>query len=1219
MKAPNNSIRLLAVLFTIAFSTLLVRASDNVTASELYSFPIGPTAPYGSLIAGDDGAFYGVSGGGSNELGTIFKLTTNGIITTVVEFNGTNGGGTVSLTKAPDGTFFGTTSTGGTNSLWLRRYGTIFKLHADGSLTNIYTFSGSQQGRYPNGVLLASDGNLYGTTQYGGQSSDGTVFQLTPDGQLTTLLTFRGTNGSNPISTLIEGSDGLLYGTTSYGGTNNRGTLFRISKTGTHEVLFHFNGINGAFPEFPLVEGDDGQFYGITARGGTNWSDIGYTVTYGTIFKIASTGQFTKLLDLTASPHGPFIKAPTGVMFAVFGSWYAGGVYSFTTNGNFQLFASLNSLQAGPSGGLLADKGDFYGLCSFGGIGGGIAYKVTTNAVTRVASFDTYDYPSPVCEGSDGYLYGTTQKGGANGESTIFKLTSAGEYATLATFSADEIVSQGLTEGADGCLYGFVSDPSFGQRAFKVTKDGIVTRFLTSPFYFEGSSLVLGNDGLLYGATYEGVFRLTANGSREAVASLPYETFGSSFGQLMQAKDGTFYGFSHYGGSTNNHGVFFKVTTNGIATRLTAFVEPFGWFFDELVEGPDGCFYGFTDHSVFKLTTSGVLSTLASSEYYLRLSGALVPGSDGNLYASDWSGELQQVTLDGVVTEAFNFGLLTSSSMQLSSAKNGDIYGSRSSGGSRGGGSIVRFIIAQLAPTIVTEPQNVTAAQGTNVVFAVEATGTQPLAYQWQKDGTIIPGATSSKLVLPSVQIDDVGDYKVVVTNYLGSVISSNATLSVFVPAVPPAPTSLVATTLTAHAISLRWQSAGTNVSSFIVWRGPSPTSTSLKVATVGPAARAFTNYNLAPATTYYYRVQAVNWVGPSSKSGAAVAQTFELPPIAPASVTTVPLGPNRVSVSWEIRSTNANWFRVLRSFATEGPYSTLAVLGANALSYVDSTPHSGLTYYYVVSAMNSAGSASSLPAAATLPVGLRDNLVWQNTNGQFVVWVMKGTNFVRYSNMTTGPAAATGWRVAAFGDINRDSHTDLIWQKQNGELMAWLMNGTSRARSVSLGLGPASDTHWSIIGAADFTGDRKNDLLWRNDHGAIACWTMDDTSYVRYFPLPTGPTLGSGWMISGVPDIDRNGKADILWVKTNGMTTAWLMDRTNYLSTATLADGFAADAGWRLSAVVDLNSDGSSDFVWANTNGRVTAMLMNRTNYVHSVALRTNTALNGWRLIGPR
>src|SRR5579871_1652313 len=135
------------------------------------------------------------------------------------------------------------------------------------TLNVLYNFSSATTGGtdpFAESLIQASDGNFYGTAEYGGDFNGfGTVFKITPQGVFTSLLTFDNTHGAFPIGGVIQGRDGNFYGTTSGGGSGlgTAGTVFKITPAGTLTTLYNFNfaGINGAWPWAGLVQGSDGN------------------------------------------------------------------------------------------------------------------------------------------------------------------------------------------------------------------------------------------------------------------------------------------------------------------------------------------------------------------------------------------------------------------------------------------------------------------------------------------------------------------------------------------------------------------------------------------------------------------------------------------------------------------------------------------------------------------------------------------------------------------------------------------------------------------------------------------------------------------------------------------------------------------------------------------------------------------------------------------------
>ena len=266
--------------------------SPNGSEATVCSFGSGPydrINPNAGLVLGSDGNFYGTTyQGGTNNKGTVFRVSLNSSRTNLYSFGSyPHDGATPSyaaLVQGNDGNFYGTTLYGGTNNA-----GTIFRISPSGSYTNLYSFGGypTDGGTPEAGLVQGSDGNFYGTTASGGvaANNDGTIFRISPSGSYTILYSFVGYlnyDGVTPWAGLVQGSDGNFYGTTLYGGTNDQGTVFQISPSGSYTNLYSFVGYptDGGYPATGngLVQGSDGSFYGTTSEGGTN--------SFGAVFKL---------------------------------------------------------------------------------------------------------------------------------------------------------------------------------------------------------------------------------------------------------------------------------------------------------------------------------------------------------------------------------------------------------------------------------------------------------------------------------------------------------------------------------------------------------------------------------------------------------------------------------------------------------------------------------------------------------------------------------------------------------------------------------------------------------------------------------------------------------------------------------------------------------------------------------------------------------------------
>ncbi|MGI8956670.1 MAG: choice-of-anchor tandem repeat GloVer-containing protein [Chthoniobacterales bacterium] len=225
MRSPSNDFGN-GTVFKIssggAFQTLFTFHSSNVAPNFEGA---GPQAP---LVLDADGSFYSTThGGGQIGDGTIFRVTASGVKTELFEFTDTTGGPEGGLVLGPDNKYYGTTERGGSSNL-----GSYYRISHAGVFEMLGSFTGAANGGQPFGeMVVASDGNLYGTTYSGGSGGVGTIFRLTTAGVLTTVYSFPNSEqffGAFPKGPLIQGKDGALYGTTTGGGATNAGVVFRL-------------------------------------------------------------------------------------------------------------------------------------------------------------------------------------------------------------------------------------------------------------------------------------------------------------------------------------------------------------------------------------------------------------------------------------------------------------------------------------------------------------------------------------------------------------------------------------------------------------------------------------------------------------------------------------------------------------------------------------------------------------------------------------------------------------------------------------------------------------------------------------------------------------------------------------------------------------------------------------------------------------------------------
>ncbi len=364
---------------------LVYEVSSSGTETTLYSFagPVDGSTPQTGVIRDSSGNFYGVTyTGGADNRGVVYKIGASGTEKILHTFTGGADGGTPygQLLRDSSGNLYGTTEAGGNYGA-----GTVFEITAAGEETVLYHFTGGDDGSGPEGGLVRdAAGNFYGTTAYGGGgncfSGCGVVFKLTPAGVETVLSAFNGTAGAYPRGTLSRDAAGNLYGITNGGGPDSAGTVFKVTAAGVESVLYPFTGHADGGSPYGLLLDSSGNLYGTTATGG---------VDYGTVFKVSATGQETVLYNFTGKDDGGF-----------------------------------------PYAGVILDaSGNLYGTTSYGGTyAKGVAYKLTPGGQQTVlynftGGVDGGQPYASLLEDSSGDLYGTTFGGGAQNAGVLFKLT----------------------------------------------------------------------------------------------------------------------------------------------------------------------------------------------------------------------------------------------------------------------------------------------------------------------------------------------------------------------------------------------------------------------------------------------------------------------------------------------------------------------------------------------------------------------------------------------------------------------------------------------------------------------------------------------------------------------------------------------------------------------------------------------------------------------------
>lgn len=727
--------RCLGVLFFLLVALLDFHGASAQAFKSLYAFkgPENGLGLTGDLVVGPGGAFYGLTlSGGIYQRGAIFRLLTDGTLTTLHAFNGADGMSPESpltpqgtLTLGQDGALYGATAYGGAND-----QGVIFRLTPDGSYTVLYHFGAGADGGQPFARLLAAtNGALYGVTSIGGANGSGTLFRITTGGAFTKLRDTLPSHDVVASTALIQASDGSIYGCAGLGGDNGTGCIFTMTFSGEVNILYSF----AASPSqeiFPnsLVEGGDGSFYGLA---------------YGDkIYRVTKAGAFSVLKKLDLSANGfPNSGLTVGADGALYGTTQNGGqsrtgsIYRFTTSGSFSLFASLGAgttdLQW-PTGAVVqAADGSFYGMARNGGAyGAGGIFKIDKQgAVTTVRSLfygpDGANPQSALIQATDGNFYGTTYRGGAFNWGTIFRMTPSGAVTTLHVFGGVDGASptSRLIQGPDGALYGTTT-----LTVFRMTLAGDFLKLHDLEAAGLGAApslpLVLAPNGMPYGTTYNGgahiagsVYKIRTDGTGYTIVY----SFGANYNDgyspssgLLRASNGSLYGTTSAGGA-NSFGTIFRIDSNDLFSVVHTFDGDNGAGPEAgLMQARDGNLYGTagggtgTGGVIYRLTLSGaytVIHNVNDPEGSMSYCD-LVQAEDGDLYGTatrqngDMTGTVYKVSLTGAVTTLHTFSQISIYGANgdgavpygLASGLDGNLYGVTNIGGPSAAGTIFQIV-----------------------------------------------------------------------------------------------------------------------------------------------------------------------------------------------------------------------------------------------------------------------------------------------------------------------------------------------------------------------------------------------------------------------------------------------------------------------------------------------------------------------------------------------
>ncbi len=583
-----------------------------------------------------------------------------------------------------------TTNGGSSNA-----FGTIYSVSTgSNNLTTQYSFTYTSEGQSPtyNTFAVAPNGKLYGTTYNGGTSGVGVLYEYDiVTNNYVKKFDFGGTNGNYPNGSMIVATNGKLYGITGNGGATNNGVLYEFDPfTGVYTKKVDFAGAsNGSYANGNLVQATNGKLYGLTAYGGAN--SLGVLFEYN-----ITTNTLTKKIDFTGSatgsvPYGNLVQATNGKLYGLTTAGGASGngvlfEYDPATN-VFIKKANFNGTGKGaqPYGSLIqANNGKLYAMTKIGGtsnFGTIIEYDIAADTLIKKIDFNGSNGKWPLgdlMQSANGLLYGMTWQGNSKGQ--IYQYNPSTNGFTI--------------------LYDFISGP--GE-------------------YPYGNVIEIGNK--LYGVTNSGGLKnkgvifeydLVSNTYTKKIDFNANINGGNPTGALLKTSGNKMYGFTSYGGLTNQGTLFeFDQTTNTLTKKVdfdnavTKGSVPVG----DLIEVSPGVLYGLasaggTNNAGALFEYNFVANTFTKKIDFVAATmgqfpnASLLKANNGKLYSVTQMGGINTAgvifeydPVTNVCVKKFDFGTTngTTPTSALVYGANGKLYGLTAGGGVNNKGVLYEY------------------------------------------------------------------------------------------------------------------------------------------------------------------------------------------------------------------------------------------------------------------------------------------------------------------------------------------------------------------------------------------------------------------------------------------------------------------------------------------------------------------------------------------------
>ncbi len=1212
--------------------------------TNLYSFGNGNdgSEPYGELELGGDGKLYGTTaGGGASDFGTVFvwdPATWTYAQIKAFSATGTDGGWPYgALCRGPSDTtgnvdtysggnpnylmkrtitthyyFYGTTWGGG-GSL----EGSIFQFVVTyytewdwsptgvltvfinnrctyGTPTTLYSFTGGLDGANPYaGLMLAPDGNYYGTTVHGGTNDWGGIFRIAVGGAFTRVFSLGGgSQGANPYSPLVAGlGAGNLFGTTLAGGIGNNGTIYKLTTSGLFTNMYNFTGIDdGGSPYAGLMSTAPGVFCGTVGAGGAHG--------LGEIFKfmpdaatVAATA--TPPEGGTVTGAGTYLGGALVWLYAVassnfdFMGWSDGlmdnprAVTVPSTNISFTALFQATSeiaMQASPvAGGTVLGSGRFpTGLvhqvsaaANPGWVFAGWNDSDISNPRTIIVPATNITYTAlftqqfarlsvravPASGGvvngggnfpigstqqisvtpTNGWLFGSWQDGDTNSLRLIV-LTSNDVIYTASLVQPSSLITLNVNTNAGGMVVGAGSYAGgTTQSVFAVANAGwMFSQWLDGSIDNPRLVVMTGGDINLT-ALFVPAARITINSSPAGAGTL---SGGGSYriGQTATLR------------ATANAGWLFTGWSSGGVPKLD---NPLS----VLVGGNEDYVANFLPSSV-TVTVRGNPDAGGSASG----SGVYAVGSTQMITAAAISGWSFTNWSDGatanpryLIVPQNNITILANFMQTGVGTATINVQSTPPNGASLSGGGVFTVGSSVL----------ISAAPSNGWTFISWSDGDGNL---WRYVTVPAAGATYTAVLAPTMR-----SVSVTASPSFGGVVSGAGRYRLG--------TNVTLTATPASGWTFTGWSDGlvANPRLVTVLEGGGSYTAAFR-PTLG-AALGLPAFGWATGGN-------AEWFGEytTAHDGTTAAQSGAIGNGQSSWLQTITNGPGSLLFWWKVSSeANHDYLSFIVDGATTNRISG-NVGWTQYACFVGAGTHT-FKWEYAKDGAGAAGADAgyldgtawlSCPAATNTPL-----MYFQENNGLLASWVLNSNGTHRFTRIL---ANINGWQLKTAGDVDGDGTSDLLLQTPFGDVRVWFMTADGTGRSTFLI--PNNIGSWDIRACSDWNADLRSEIFFQNAAGAVAYWLIDTNG------VPTNSAfLGNmgAWRLQAAADLDNDQKAELFWQTPAGNSAVWF--HTNSTIRAQVIGNMGA---WAIRGAMDNGTNGPGSIAWQATDSTTASWFVN-------------------------